>query len=104
MDYRQSIVATDKQKERLSFRISEDMVNTVKDNLAMIGLDQSNFLTGFITNIANTEKLPFDPLTEEEKKKAELSAELTQLTGKFEDIPELKDKSEFEKWMEEADE
>lgn len=56
MDYKEHVVVIDKQKERLSFRINKNIVNVAKDNLEMIGLDQSNFLTGFITNIANTEK------------------------------------------------
>lgn len=104
MDYKERVAVVDKQKERLSFRIDKNLVKVVKDNLEMIGLDQGNFLTGFITNIANTEKMPFQPLTEKEKKKAELSAELTQLTGDFEDTPELKNQDEFEKWMEEDNE
>lgn len=104
MDYRNRMVIASSQKERLSFRLNKAVVENVKENLSMIGLDQSSFLSGFITNIANTGKLPFQPLTPEEEKKAELSAELNQLTGKFEDIPELKDQKELEAWLEEDDE
>lgn len=88
------------EKERLNFRFNKSVVENVKENLDMIGLDQSSFLSGFITNVANTGKMPFELLTAAEEKKAELSAELNQLTKKYEDIPELTTQKEFESWME----
>lgn len=103
MDYKARVVLTHKQKERLNFRIDKNVVQAVKENLKMIGLDQSNFLTGFFANIVNNRKMPFRPLSNEEIKKAELSAELNALEGNWSDIKEIKDNKGLEKWLEEED-
>lgn len=69
MGYEDKVVITQRQKERLSFQLDKDLVENTKENLNMIGLDQSNFLTGFITNIANNGSLPFAVLSDEEEKR-----------------------------------
>lgn len=94
MDYRDRIVLSQKQKQRLSFKLDKDVVSAVKDNLQMIGLDQSNFLTGFFANVANTGKLPFKLLDDNDRKKAQLAAELASLEPKWDDVPEIENEKE----------
>lgn len=102
MEYRDRIVQTQRQKTRLSFSIDENLVQNVQENLNMIGLDQSNFLVGFLTNVANNKKLPFEKLSKDEEKKAVLAAELNSLSPSWDDTPELKNSKEFEEWLNEG--
>lgn len=58
-----------KQKIDLSFSIDKNLIQTVQENLDMLGLDQSDFLAEFLTNVANNQKLPFKKLTKDEEKR-----------------------------------
>lgn len=67
MDYKDQ---TSMQKTQLSISVDEDLAKDVQEKLEMLGLDQSDFLIGLLTNIANNKKLPFSKLTNEEEEKA----------------------------------
>ncbi|WP_253270194.1 type II toxin-antitoxin system RelB/DinJ family antitoxin [Lactobacillus helveticus] len=86
MDYKDQ---TSMQKTQLSISVDEDLAKDVQEKLEMLGLDQSDFLIGLLTNIANNKKLPFSKLTNEEEEKAILAAKLSALTTSWGNIPEL---------------
>ena len=71
MDYKDQ---TSMQKTQLSISVDEDLAKDVQEKLEMLGLDQSDFFIGLLTNIANNKKLPFNKLTNEEEEKAILAA------------------------------
>lgn len=98
MDYKDQ---TSMQKTQLSISVDEDLAKDVQEKLEMLGLDQSDFLIGFLTNIANNKKSPFSKLTNEEEEKAILAAELSALTTSWENIPELKNLQQLKEWLNE---
>lgn len=98
MDYKDQ---TSMQKTQLSISVDEDLAKDVQEKLEMLGLDQSDFLIGLLTNIANNKKLPISKLTNEEEEKAILAAKLSALTTSWGNIPELKNLQQLKEWLNE---
>lgn len=98
MDYKDQ---TSMQKTQLSISVDEDLAKDVQEKLEMLGLDQSDFLIGLLTNIANNKKLPFSKLTNEEEEKAILAAKLSALTTSWGNITELKNLQQLKEWLNE---
>lgn len=98
MDYKDQ---TSMQKTQLSISVDEDLAKDVQEKLEMLGLDQSDFLIGLLTNIANNKKLPFSKLTNEEEEKAILASKLSALTTSWGNIPELKNLQQLKEWLNE---
>ncbi|NRO73640.1 hypothetical protein IMAU20067_00465 [Lactobacillus helveticus] len=98
MDYKDQ---TSMQKTQLSISVDEDLAKDVQEKLEILGLDQSDFLIGLLTNIANNKKLSFSKLTNEEEEKAILAPKLSALTTSWGNIPELKNLQQLKEWLNE---